>query len=467
MNKLLILIIVLTLAGCKVGPDYKKPELRLSDSWFSTKKNNIVIDEKAVINQEWWKNFDDEDLTKLINLAFEQNLDVKIAASRIDGSRSEMDKAGSGFAPKINAESSLSKGNTLPGFAFKTGANKYSAYDFTASWEIDFFGHQRRLFESAKALYGSKEFAKNATLVSVASEVARNYITLRKLQNQLEILQNNIDLLGQKNSLQEKKNKYGVISDAELAKSYSNLQLEKAKLPALRNSINQTIRAIELLVGREPGYLDEMLSVSKPVPHSSADVVIAAPAEVIRNRPDVNIAEQELISANAMEGAAVANLYPRVSLTALFGYQSYELESSGGSGKLQLIRSTGLSAALPIFDFGKLKAEVKSAKSTNKEYLLRYEKTILTALNEVENNLSAYSEEINRQSAINLAVENNQKFYQSVEKSYKKDSADLEEKINAQISLNEVQSMLVDSNSESAIDLILLYKSLGGGWKRD
>jgi multidrug efflux system outer membrane protein len=473
----IILIICLSflLSSCAIRSKTDKPEIT-SKSWFTIenrqKENNqdsnnlVILKEDSVISDKyWWYNFNDPDLNDLIDIALNQNLDLKIVETRINQSRAQVSGAESNILPTVSANANFSQGNTFsPSAAQKTGNNKSLESDFTVSWELDLFGRSRSYLKAEKSRLASQIASAKALKLTIIAEVAKDYINLRNAQAQLKIATNNINFAEKKFALIAIKNKYGLVSGLETLQAKSNLAANQANLPLLKDAVEQNIRALELLLGKKTGDLeDQLLATSKNydqlIPIMNEKVIINTPAQIIRNRPDVIAAEEELSAAISFEDLAIANFYPRISLLALFGYQTNNENLFNPNNS---IRSAGAILNVPIFDFGKLRSALKSSRSYKEEALLQYQKSLLVATTEVENNLSTYLSAKQSYQSLALASQDDKKALEIANKLYQKGSNELSEKIDAEILFNQHQSQLLQNQTELTIKLILLYKSLGG-----
>lgn len=479
MYKRLLKIIItvsltLILNTCATKGPANKTEVT-SKSWFSTQNRKqeadqdsesviILKEDSAISDKYWWYNFHDQILNDLIAIALEQNLDLKIAKNRINQSRSEVTSARSVMLPGVSANANVSQGNTFsPQATQKTANNKSLESDFTVSWEIDFFGRSRSYLAAAKSRMKAKIATAKAVEIAITAEVAKDYINLRNSQAQLKIATKNLEFEEKKFELTSIKNKYGLISGLEKTQAKSKLEIIRSNIPLLKDATERNIRALELLLGKNTGDLEnklsaDSLSYDQLIPNIDEKVIINCKAQVIRNRPDVIAAEAELSAAMSLEDAAIASFYPRISLLGLFGYQT---NGEGLFNADNSIRSAGASLTLPIFDFGRLRSSLKSARTYKEEALLEYQKSLLTAVAEIENNLSSYLSAKESYQSLIIASNNDKKTLEITNKLYQKGATELSEKIDAEISFNQQQSNLLQNQTEMAIKMILLYKSLG------
>jgi multidrug efflux system outer membrane protein len=467
--------ILTLLSNCATRSATNKPEIT-SKSWFTIanhqkeanqdSNNLIILKEDSIISDKyWWYNFNDPILNDLIDIALSQNLDLKIVAARINQARTEVSSARSTILPAISANANFSQGNTFsPEAAQKTGNNKSQESDLTVRWELDLFGRSRSYLAASKSRLNSQISNSKALKLTIIAEVAKNYINLRNAQAQLQIATKNLDFLEKKFALIAIKNKYGLASGLDQLQAKSNLEVNRANIPLLKDAVEKNIRALELLLGKKTGDLEEQLSIANQdydqlIPVIDEKIIINTPAQIIRNRPDVIAAEEELSAAISLEDLAIANFYPRISLLALFGYQTNNENLFNPNNS---IRSAGAALNVPIFDFSKLRNNLKSSRAYKEEALLQYQKSLLLATTEVENNLSSYLSARQSYQSLTLASQNDKKALEITDKLYQKGNNELSEKIDAEIAFNQHQSKLLQNQTELTIKLILLYKSLGG-----
>jgi NodT family efflux transporter outer membrane factor (OMF) lipoprotein len=472
---ILVICLPILLPNCATRSKTSKPEIT-SKSWFTIENrqketnqdldNLIVLNEDSVISDKyWWYNFNDSCLNDLIDIALDQNLDLKIVETRINQSRSQVSSARSAILPAVSANANFSQGNTFsPQAAQKSSNNKSLESDFTVGWELDLFGRSRSYLAASKSRLNSQIAIAKALKLTIIAEVAKNYINLRNAQAQLKIATKNLDFIEKKFALTTIKNKYGLISGLDKLQAHFNLEANRANIPLLKDAVEQNIRALELLLGKKTGDLEDQLSVTNQdynqlIPIMNDKVIINTPAQIIRNRPDVIASEEELSAAISLEDFAIANFYPRISLLALFGYQTNNENLFNPNNS---IRSAGAALNVPIFDFGKLRNALKSSRAYKEEALLQYQKSLLISTTEVENNLYAYLSAKQSYQSLALASQDDKKALEIADKLYQKGSNELSEKIDAEIMFNQHQSKLLQNQTELTIKLILLYKSLGG-----
>lgn len=458
--KYIFLLSILT--SCIVGPKYKEPKTDTPQSWFSLKNHKEVKQSRQKNSSRWWENFGDETLNQLITSAIQENLDLKIAYQKIDEARANLSEKDSKLYPRVNAGASASRSNNFTNFAQpnkKTIFNNFST-GFDASWELDFFGAAYRSQQAYKALFKAENEAKNWMLISLTSEVAKNYMEFRNLQNQVELTKKSIINLEEIIKFNEDKNKAGLISAIDLSKSKIELINQKAILPDLQSKLSASEFSIEFLLGKQPGELENLLNLhNKFLPNLQEKLIIIAPLEAIRHRPDIKKAEQELKSATELEGIAITQMYPKVSLTSFLGFQNNR------SGTLLKSQSKafalGGAVSLPILNFGEIKANIKIYNSKKEQALLNYQKFVLLALQDVENALTSYSNQQKILDQTSEALQNSQLIVKLNKEKYKQGLISFADLLKAQNDFYQIHQQFVQNQTNFNNSAIALYKAFG------
>lgn len=481
----------LLLLGCEVGPDYHLPRLLLPEHWLTKApaKPDPAALKKAELDREWWKNFDDPVLEKLIAMAAHGNFDLKIAETRIAEARANRAQAQAGLMPTVKADgSALRQANRIafPGegsgpspFNVKAPFNTFQA-GFDASWELDLFGGARRKREEESARLDAAIDTAEDTRIRLMAEVARSYIDIRHDQAQLHVIAETADADRKTVRLTQELFKTGTTAHVDAVRADAELAATEADVHKWKNQLAQSEFGLDLLLGANPGTTHGILAEAAPkaekgkkaaktknregvIPTAAAKPVLAAPAAVIANRPDLRAAERSLAAATAEQGVATAALFPDVSLSGFLGLLNVE------AGKFVSLRSQswseGASITAPIFDFGRLRSQLKLAKEEQKEALLSYEKSVIGALSDVESSLSAYTQEDAHRHALRRVVDDDRRAASVALERYKQGMTNFLEVLDAQRSLYTAQSQVIDSDAQTSENLVALYKSLGGGWK--
>jgi NodT family efflux transporter outer membrane factor (OMF) lipoprotein len=452
----------------------------------------------------WWESFHDPQLNSLIERAVRQNLGIRQAESRIRAARAQRGVVATNLFPFVNASAGYqhargSNNITIPPGAFGGGStapgdppnpgsvgstaplggpqsplglgglpgvetNIYQA-GFDAAWELDVFGGTRRAMEGADADTAAAIEDRRATVVSLMAEVARTYIELRGYQREQAIAEQNLAVQQQTMDIVNDKRKAGMITQLDVARQASQLASTAATLPALEAQIRQSIHALGTLLSDDPDALTAELSASAPIPPIPPEVPVGLPSDLLRRRPDIRRAERQLASATARVGVATADLYPRFSITGSMGLDATHLHNLPEWASRYFVISPGVS--WPVFDAGRIGNNIKAQKEAVELDLAAFHQTILQALREVADAISNYRlEQIRRQSLVE-AVNASQDAVNVARDQYKQGVTDFLTVLDAQRSLFAAQQALAESDRAVVVDLVAIYKSLGGGWEED
>lgn len=450
------------LAGCMVGPNFHPPQPNVPAAWVGPTPGAPATAADQALAQ-WWTAFQDPVLVSLVERAASSNLGLKQAESRVRQARAARGVAAGGLGPALDASASLRRSQS-PGGGGQTApaTNLYQA-GFDAAWEIDIFGGVRRGVEAADAdLLGSVE-ARRDVLVSLAAEIALNYVDLRSFQQRIEIAQRNLKVQQHTADLTRRRFEGGFVSRLDVAIADAQVATTAAQIPVLEGSARQTIYSLSVLVGREPGALVEELAASAVIPAAPPSVPVGVPSDLLRRRPDIREAEVNIHAATARIGVATADLFPKVSLSGSVGFQAGQIDSwfNGGSRFWGL----GPSVTWRVFDTGRILSNVEVQKALEEQSVLAYRQTVLVALQEVENALIASTKEEEHRQSLTQAVAANRKAVDLATQLYVEGQTDFLNVLDAQRSLYASEDALAQSNATASTDLIALYKALGGGWQ--
>jgi len=467
---LLTIAAIFVVAGCAVGPNYHTPQTKAPAQWNESLAGGET--NSAIAAADWWNNFHDLELDSLIRRAVQSNLDLRIAQARVREARAQFGIAAADLWPTVDGSSSYTRARESqhqpvlgslplpPNVPFEN--NIYQA-GFDASWEIDVFGGKRRAKQAAGAQVSASEFGRRDVLVTLLGDVARNYVDLRGYQQQLTIANENI--LVQEKSLAITRDRFakGLASDLDVQQASTVLATTRAELPTLESSIQTSIHSLEVLLGQQPGVLQTELSEASPIPSRPPVVPVGLPSELLLRRPDIRQAERQLAAATANIGVAKADLFPKFFLTGTAGFESISASDwfTGGSK----LWSVGPTMQWRIFDAGRIRSNIKVQSARQEQALDTYEKTVLTAFEEVENNLVLYAKEQVRRRSLQDAVISSQKSLDTANKLYASGLTDFLRVLDSERSLYQAQDSLVQSDRTISANLIALYKSLGGGWE--
>lgn len=452
------------LAACaKVGPDYTPPALE-KEIKVEVKQDQYlgVLPQQADI-RNWWQVFGDQTLTDLVNEAVANNLDIRQAQARLDESRARLGISKADLLPTINAGAGASRGRqseAVTGVAQST----YNQYGISmdATWELDIWGKVRREVEASSAQYQASAEETNDVLITICADVARTYFSIRTIQSRLAITTTNI--ANQQKIVQLTQDRFaaGIGSDLEVAQATRVYAASQASLPPLRTALAEAINSLSVLLGQQPGYVNDKLKPIKDVPLPPAQVAIGIPAEQIRARPDVRQAERLLAAQTARIGVAKADLYPSLALNGSVGTAALSAGDlfSGGTN----LFSFGPAIRLNIFNRKRLKDQIKVEDAKTKQALAHYEKTLLMAVKDVEDSLVAYHEQQLQLTALEQALAAAQSAMAKSQDLYASGLIDFQNVLDAERALLEVENNYEDGRGNTSILLVRLYRSLAGGW---
>ena len=482
----IMLILSLLVSGCTVGPDYNPPIVPVPKQWSEAPKGKHKPvpskDEgglpQPVQQDQWWKTFNDPVLNRLITDAIAANPDLKQAIVRVKEARAQRWVTITAGLPSITGKSNVSRrfnnttatsqagGTSAAGGGFGIGNQLINIFQmgFDAQWELDFFGGVRRAIEAADANVDSEIESSRNVLVTLLGEVAANYIELRANQQLIAITRENLNSQQETVRLTQIRQQAGFASMLEVAQAQSQASTTEAFIPVYETVVKQSIHALSILLGREPDALATRLNNPRTIPVMSTVAISELPSELLLRRPDIRQAERQIAKANANVGVATAELYPRVNLAAFLGLQNMRITDFTPIGKSW---SAASSLTLPIFNWGRISANIKGKKAQFDQAFLTYQSTVLTAFKEVEDALVAYTKEQQRHKSLTEAVAASQLAVQMADERYHRGLTMFLDVLQTQQTLYQTQRNLVDSEAQLSTDLVALYKALGGGWQTE
>lgn len=466
IRPVLAMMLMMAAAACTVGPKYRAPESPVPSGWRGVEAGAATGRPAEIA--AWWTSFNDPGLNSLIERAARANLDLRRAEARVREARARYGVVAADQLPELDASGAYTRSRTSKngplGFSPIAGreVNLYQA-GFDASWELDLFGGVRRSIEAAGADIAASVEDRRAVQVSLLAEVARNYIDLRRIQKQTATTRDNIASQQETLGLTRARFHAGLNTGLDVARAEAQVAASRSQIPALEIALKQTIHRLGVLLGEEPGALSEELSKPFPIPGPPAAVTAGLPSDLLRRRPDLRRAERQLAAANARIGVAMADLFPRFSLTGAFGLQSADLSDlpEGGSRFF----SIGPALRWPIFSGGRIRANIAVQNAREEQALVVYEQTLLLSLEEVENALVAYAREQNRREFLKEAAAANRRAVEIANELFIRGLANFLDVLEAQRALFASESALDQSDAAVSADLVALYKALGGGWE--
>lgn len=457
-------LLVLTISGCTVGPDYKKPKPEMPEKWSEAIEPVEVRGAPGEVDiTRWWQLFNDEKLTSLVERAVEHNKDLQVASARLREARAQRTVVASAAYPYVETTNVYSRTRDSEN-ASSTPGLEYDFFQvgFDASWEVDIFGGTRRSIEAADADVAAAVENRRDVLVSLLAEVARAYLDVRGNQYRLKIARENIVTQQKTLELTVARFEAGLSSELNVAQARAQLANTETQVPLLESKIRQGIYELGVLLGQRPEDVVDELIAEAPVPPIPPQVPVGLPSELLRRRPDIRKCEKELAAATARIGVATAKLFPSFSLTGYYDFTSVDVTSVFSYGSRTW--SIGPTISWPIFDAGKIRASIKAQNARQEQAVALYEKAVLTALSDVESSLIAYIKEQERNRSLVVAVNANQRAFDIGEELYSKGLVDFLNVLDSQRALYTSQDALAQSTSTITTNLVALFKSLGGGW---
>ena len=472
----------------------------------------------APANPAWWDAFRDPVLSRLVRRVATSNFDVRTATARLAESRAQLRITAADEFPQVNGNGSYTRERVSPrgvvglfsgggsggggssgggssgssggsagggGGSMATQSNGLGGrqggiptnvggsstippfnlfqYGFDASWELDLWGKVRRAIEQAHAQLEASAEARRNTLVSTMAEVASDYIQLRGAQRTEQVTRENLASARESLALTAERERGGVGTDLDVANAQATLAGVEGQMPQVMQQEGQLINALSFLLGQTPGALTAELITPAPIPPAPATVPIGIPSQLAERRPDIREAEDQLHAATAAIGVAQADFYPQVTLTGSLAIQALQFKDLGNWNA----RTYGLgpSITLPIFQGGRIRANVRLRKEQQQEAAISFQRTVLQAFQEVDNALIAYHSEQTRRDALRKVVEANRRALMLATQRYQRGISDFLEVLTAQRSLFAAQLQLASSAAQASVDLVQLYKALGGGWE--
>ena len=458
---LLAPIAAAVLAACAVGPDYHAPETKAAEKFDNMEPNYSTGQGTAA----FWHTFSDSELDKLVTDALASNHDLRIALTRVEEARALRRDAAFDLAPSINASGGYTKTRTSNQGLLTGAARDSEFYDagFDAFWELDFFGGVRRGLEASKAELGAEEASLQDVQVIVTGEVTRTYFELRGQQLQLNVARRNVANQQSTLELAQARLDAGSGTEFDTARAQAQLSTTLGTIGPLEATVARSIHRLSVLVGREPGALRAELTPTQNLPPLPGIVSVGDPASLLRRRPDIRVAERELASATAQIGVAVADLFPRVTFTGSAGYVAGSSGALGDRGTDAYVLAPGITWG--IFDYGHVQARIGAAKWRKEGALLRYEKTVLQALEETEDSLVTHARARDRLVHDEAAVQASTTAAGLARVRYENGASDFLQVLDAERTLLQSEDQLARSRTDAATSLIAVYKALGGGWE--
>ena len=457
----------LVLVGCAaMGPNYTPPATDMPATWsyLDPAARPEIRAEAPTDLSRWWKSLNDPLLSELIDEALLDNNDLRNAQARLRQARVQRTVAAAGRYPAVTASGSASRTRSSEEVGSGTTRNYFSV-SFDASWEADVFGGVRRGVEAASADLESSEASLAYTRVTLASEVALGYVEMRTLQSRLRIARDNLASQSETLQITEWRAQAGLTSSQDVEQARSNREQTRAQIPTMETNLAEAEHILDILLGKAPGTLHARLVEAAGLSSVPATIAVGIPAETLRQRPDVRAAERTLAAETARLGVAEAARYPAFGLSGSIGLEALKFGALGNSGARASSLLAGITA--PIFDAGRLRAQVNIQDAIREQAQIAYEQTILTALQDVENALVALARSQERVEALGNAAESARVAAELARQRYSAGLIDFQSVLDTERTLLSNEDNLANAREFALQSLIRLYKALGGGWSPD
>jgi len=446
-----------------VGPDYQAPTPDVPAGWtrLDPTARPVARAETPGDLSQWWQRLNDPLLSGLIDEALQASPDLRTAQARLREARARRTVAAAGQYPNVTASGGASRSQSSEEVGSGETRNFFSA-GFDASWELDVFGGVRRSVEAAEADLASSLASLEDTRVSLASEVALNYVEVRTRQILLGIARDNLASQSETLQLTEWRAQAGLVSSQDVEQARSNREQTRAQIPLLETSLAEAEHALDILLGRTPGTLHARLAAPRELPVLPDQIAVGIPADTLRQRPDVRAAERRLAAETARVGVAEAARYPSFNLSGSIGLEALTFGALGSSDAVASSLFAGIAG--PLFDAGRLRAQVEIQDAVREQAQVAYEQTVLVALLDVENALVALVRNRERVEALASAVESVRNAAQLARQRYSAGLIDFQSVLDSERSVLLLEESLASARANGVQALIRLYKALGGGW---
>ena len=456
--------LLVVLAGCAVGPNYKRPAVQTPAQYRqpAPADANPPADKSSLADLAWADLFHDETVTNLVRTALRQSYDLQAVTQRVLEARAQLGITRSQLAPQLSASGSYTSSRTSSNgqFNFVQPAQSYTQAGVNLSWEVDVWGRLRRLTESARAQYLAQEEARHAVISSLIADVVTTYLTLRELDLEMEIGHKTKDIAENGLKITRLRKERGVVTGLDVRQAEELLFTATAQIAATARAIGETENLLSILLGQNPGDIPR----GKPLVqfNDPSRVPAGLPSDLLERRPDIRQAEQTLIAANAQIGAAKALFFPQISLTGFLGVQSRALGNLFTAPSRDQDISPG--AVLPIFNAGQLRNNLRLTRAQQLEAVANYRRTILTAFQEVSNTLTDYQTNREQLAQQQLLVDALRDADRLSTLRYRGGLDTYLQVLDAERNQFSGELTLAQLRKNELLSIVELYRALGGGW---
>ena len=454
----LLLCMPLAMNAQEAGKYLERP---LPDRW---QEKDMLFQQVLPVDDQWWKVFEDTTLDSLIHLAMEQNPSVLMAINRIDQAKAQWRISQSDFYPSLTFNGGWTRQQTSGNLG--TGSPQawtgYYSASVQMSWQLDVFGVIREKAKAQKELYAASKEEYNATMVSLCAEVASAYFNLREVQQELDVLRRNAVSQEAVVKITESRYKTGLVSKLDVAQSKSVYYSTLASIPTTEANVIQYLNTLAVLLGLYPQDVTDALSDTKPLPDYMEPVGVGVPGELLLRRPDVRGAERQVNAQAALLGASKRDWLPEFFLNGSFGYASDDLKDVGKKGSMTW--SIAPSMTWNLFNGGRNLQEERLQRAQLDESINQFNQTVLTAVQEVDNAMSAYKNSIKQIVACKEMLYQGKEAFELSLDLYKQGLTPFQNVLDAQRSMLTYENTLVKAKGYSLVCLVQMYQALGGGW---
>ncbi len=452
------------LTGCaSVGPDYVPPAGAAPPTWnhYAATSQPATTAQATGDLSQWWRGLNDPLLTQLIAEALQASPDLRSAQARLREARARRGVARADYYPSLSASADASRSKTS-NQAGGGGTRDFYDAGFDASWEVDVFGGVRRSVEASQAEVEAATAGLEDTQVSLVAEVATNYVTLRALQERLRIARDNLVSQSETLQLTDWRAQAGLVSGQDVEQARSNREQTRAQIPSLETGIAVAEHSLDVLLGLNPGSLHARLDTEASLPVVPGAIAVGIPADTLRQRPDVRVAERQLAAATARVGEAKAAMYPSFRLSGSIGVEALTASALGDGGATFSSLLAGITA--PIFEGGRLRSQVEVQDALREQAEVSYQQTLLVALQDVENALVDLAHNRDRSEALSNALDSARIADRLAQGRYGAGLIDFQTVLDTDRSVLTLEDSLAATRADGVLAVIRLYKSLGGGW---
>ncbi len=455
-------VLVFALGGC-ASLEQRQAEamaaatVAVPDAWTASAPLLRGAAPAPAVLAAWWRQFGDARLEQLIDAALASAPDVRSAQAKLRQARAARDLAVANLYPSVGVSAGATRSRSGSG----KSQTLYAA-GFDASWEPSIFGGLRDAADAALADAAAAQAGLESTRASLAAEVALEYVTLRASQQRLAIVRANVDSQAETLQITEWREMAGLVTRLDVEQARTNLEQSRASIPGLETTRAEAEHRLAILVGQAPGSLRETLRETRPLPAAPDGIAVGIPADTLRQRPDVRAAELTLRAEIARTAQTEADRYPSLTLSGSFGWKAFALSALDGGNSV--VRSLAASLAGPLFDAGRVESRVDAQTAVQDQAFVAWEKSLLTALEDVENAMAAYANGRDRVDARSRAASAAANAAELARAQYQAGLVDFQSVLETERTLLTAQDNLASAEADVLTAVIQLYKALGGGW---